>query len=649
MRRLLALLLLCCLLLTGCAGADVLPDLRLLEPISYQEEPRPTEQTAAQNPSTQVDIWLDASQTMGGINTCGDSLYPHSSRKYREGGFHYRFENTVGWYETLLRCMLASAEEARVRLLRYGNERLPDAYQTAQGLPANASVRRDMLTLAIDPMPTVFSSFSGERMDDSLYALASPLMNGLVNGVDVFLLENPSLAETMAAALDEQFAAIQAGSDPALTALQNDTDYPLLYALENIDLSRLSVITCDPASIRRLTEMDRSGQTVPLLRDLFQRVFDANGCVGLYAFTLDYLGQVSSFATVDLAEPLIWGQLKYDGNLHQPVAAMPMPRTLLTLVIGQPQQVQAFTDRLNAQMAAAPALQELRGPQKGELVYTLNGQTVTRQPFGFQWEYTCIQRPGMGYYTQHTDGAALQTDRGGVTRSGSLQTVSIPQKGTSTLTLTVPLEALPQGVNADFSRLSNLTVTVQDALTLTQVVPSGTQIPDGAQSIALRDRLYLFTRQQGLSTAAFGIQNAASDGHTLQITLTANADQLSPGYYRLCLKADYAAEQVEWQTPDWVSRLNASFTNEQRSVWVNFSRLIHRYEQGSPTVPRQFQHAWGAATDRLYHGESVPDIPPLMNAPGLKGLLEQIQQAASQEESPFLRYVFDVFVTNDPQ
>ena len=38
-----------------------------------------------------------------------------------------------------------------------------------------------------------------------------------------------------------------------------------------------------------------------------------------------------------------------------------------------------------------------------------------------------------------------------------------------------------------------------------------------------------------------------------------------------------------------------------------------------------------------------------MNAPGLKGLLEQIQQAASQEESPFLRYVFDVFVTNDPQ
>ena len=95
MRRLLALLL-CCLLLTGCGGADVLPDLRLLDPIPHQEDPQPTEQTAAQNPSTQVDIWLDASQTMGGINTCGDSLYPHSSRKYREGGFHYRFEHKVG-------------------------------------------------------------------------------------------------------------------------------------------------------------------------------------------------------------------------------------------------------------------------------------------------------------------------------------------------------------------------------------------------------------------------------------------------------------------------------------------------------------------------------------------------------------------------
>ena len=126
---LLAAMLFC---LTGCAALDSLsvsavqPDLRLLSRPVYEEPSKPviTEESGAY----QLDLWLDASQTMGGINPQTESMYPHASRRYREGGFHYRFENTTGMYETVLRCMLSSAEGSRVRLLRCGNERLPDAF-----------------------------------------------------------------------------------------------------------------------------------------------------------------------------------------------------------------------------------------------------------------------------------------------------------------------------------------------------------------------------------------------------------------------------------------------------------------------------------------------------------------------------------------
>ena len=53
---------------------------------------------------------------MGGINIHEESVYPHFSRKYREGGFHYRYGSQVGMYEGVLRCLLAAAEGSRVRV-----------------------------------------------------------------------------------------------------------------------------------------------------------------------------------------------------------------------------------------------------------------------------------------------------------------------------------------------------------------------------------------------------------------------------------------------------------------------------------------------------------------------------------------------------
>ena len=668
MFRRILLVLLCCGLLTlsGCAALPVfsqqqeaLPDLRQLEPLPYEEPQADSSAPSQQAESAlRVDLWLDASQLMGGINTTGGTLYPHYSRKYREGGFHYRYQNTVGWYETLLRCMLSSAEGSRVRLLRCGNERLTDAFLIQQGVASTEasadtlrSLRRDMLTTAIDPLPTVFGDFSAENMADSFYALGSPMMNQL-DQLDGQLMENPAQVQAMSAALDIQRAAVLDGEDASFTALGQESDYPLLYALENIDLNRLSVITCDPAELVSLSPLLADGSSAKTISDLLSRrgVYQSGLCVGVYAFTLDYLGQVSSFGSVTLSEPLIWGQMKYDSNLHQSVGVLPMPRTLLAFVIGKPEQVERFCSDLNAQMEASSVLKEQRGPDRGQLSYAQNGQTVTQEPFAFEWEYTCILQPSVSCYTQHTGGAALSARKGSIRQNGSLSTALLTAGEDDSLTLSLPLSALPQGVSADLTRLSRLNLYVDSALFLTDTLPNDrdTVLPENAQILALRDTLYVFARQeqpfaQGGSPFRLEDVSLSKDGNSLLLSIQADGQALQPGYYRMNLSADFSAEALRWQTPQWVKSLSTSFTSEERVAWENFSLLIHRYDGKRQNVPRQFQHAWGQTTGSSYHGSPIPDIPSLMLCPGLEELILQLQQAASQGESPFLRYTFDVF------
>lgn len=134
---------------------------------------------------------------MGGVNEHEDSIYPRASAKYRQGGFHYRYQDQVGWYENVLKDVLTAAEGSRTRLLRAGNERLTDDFLRSQGFDGTEeqlrSFRRDLLTYAVDPMPDVFSAFSSEKMTDSFYALGSPLMNQMERfaGDGGALLENP--------------------------------------------------------------------------------------------------------------------------------------------------------------------------------------------------------------------------------------------------------------------------------------------------------------------------------------------------------------------------------------------------------------------------------------------------------------------------
>ncbi|MEG0270780.1 MAG: hypothetical protein RR821_11075, partial [Clostridia bacterium] len=126
-----------------------------------------------------------------------------------------------------------------------------------------------------------------------------------------------------------------------------------------------------------------------------------------------------------------------------------------------------------------------------------------------------------------------------------------------------------------------------------------------------------------------------------------NSDKLALGYYRLRLCADSAKEQFAYTPVDWVSKQSVTLSNEQCSAWESFTQLITANEHNPRSIPKQFQHAWGSAETKTYHDIAIPDCPPVDRAPGLSELYDQICAASSIAQSPFLRCVFDVFVTSD--
>ena len=676
-RRLALAGMLClCLLLGGCAALKLegepvssKPNLDLLAMEAYEEDA--PAQTQRQDAGVlRVDLWLDASQVMGGINPVEDGLYPHFSRRYREGGFHYRYEGDVGWYEAVLRDMLAVAEDSLTRVIRFGNERIPDEYIINAGLAKAGdnellrSLRRDLLTYAVSPMPSVFQEMSAEDMTDSFYTLGTTKLNQMARfasggGAE---LENPGRVAEMNRLLDAQISSIAGGGNAKLLAVGDDTDYPLLYALDNIDLSRLSVITFDPAGLRRLSGTTSDGEGIDYIQSLLAQrgVYDAGLSAGLYAFTLDYMGQMSSFGAADLAEPLLWGRLKYSSAKNRAVAALPMPRVLLTLVIGQPEHVSQYAQALAIRLNTDTALKGMRGPTDGELIYTALGQQVTQQPFSFAYEYTAFERPSVECLTQHTQDMSIAVSDGGeLSAQGSLQTVVLPlDKQPRTLTVSFPLLKSLSGLEADMEALQNAGLEIVSSLLLTRELPNDkdTQVPqaDGAQVITVRDTVYVFenvadTFAAQPETSPFTLLSIqpGADADRLEAQLSVDAAKLKPGYYRLMLSADLSGQQLTWPRVDWIDgskSLNASITNDQIVTWESFAALIHQFDGAKDTIPRQLQHAWGAPSERDYHGMAYPDFPPVYRALGLRELADQLRDAANIDTLPYIRCVFDVFV-----
>lgn len=697
-----ALLLLALLMLSACDALDnpapqaAGPNLSLVSLPAWHDDSAPAAQAQIGDGGyALVDFWLDGTQNMGGINVSAASMYPHMGKKYREGGFHYHYGARAGWYESLLGDFLTAAGDARVRTLRYGNEVMPDDALAGYGLQREAaderaSVWRDLHTVAQETDAGFFKRMGAEDMQSSFYALGAPDWLARAATLDAQQLENPALRDAMAGAQAAQANAIAAGDGAYILAAGRDEVRCALYdALPNLDLRRLSVITVDPASVRRLSGADDTGKTIAYYEQLLRQtgVFDAGLCVGVLDFQLDYLGQLSTFTTADLSEPLVWGRVILDEKKQTFENLGVMPRRLLTLVVGTRARVDDFITRLTTAISGDRALRGLRGPQNGELTYAADGQTVTQQPFAFAWNHTVIARPGMGYYTQATAGASLAeaadasvgnaaltgaegegaaaiTEAGGaagaqsaaaaatVAESGlpriTLAADARGQQPDRTLTITLPIEAGADGASLDVSRLTGASLTAQSSVLLGEVLPNTPQnaaAGTGGQTITYRDRVYRFA--EGAEGDAFSLQRIAEDGGRLVVTLAVDGDLLHTGYYRLHVAADATGEQVAWQAVPWIDgaeSVSASVSDAQVYEWETFTTAMTEYDRDSKSLPRMFQHAWGPFTEKLYHGLRVPDFPPVYRSVRLKELFAQLRAAAASDVSPLIRYTFEVFV-----
>ncbi len=688
-----ALLLLALVALSACDALDepapqaAGPNLALVSLPAWHDGSAPAAQAQTDDDGyALVDFWLDGTQNMGGINTSVASMYPHMGKKYREGGFHYHYNARAGWYENLLGDFLTAAGDARVRTIRYGNETIPDAALAGYGLNRDAaderaSVWRDLHTVAQETDAGFFKRMGAEDMQKSFYALGAPDWLARAATLDAQLLENPALRDAMAGAQAAQVNAIAEGDGAYLLAAGRDEVQCALYdALPNLDLRRLSVITIDPASVRRVSGADDTGKTIAYYEQLLRQmgVFDAGLCVGVLDFQLDYLGQLSTFTTADLSEPLLWGRVILDEKKQTFENLGVMPRRLLTLVVGTRARVDDFITNLDTAINGDRALRGLRGPENGELAYAADGQTVTQQPFGFAWNHTVIARPGMGYYTQATAGAALAeaavggtgTDAAAADATGDAKPAAMSQATTTvaesglpritlaadaqgaqpdrTLAISLPIEAGADGASLDVSRLTGASLTAVSSVLLSEVLPSTPQnaaASAGVQAIAYRDKVYRFA--EGAQGDAFTLQGIAEEGGRLVVTFAVDGGLLRTGYYRLHVAADATGEQVAWQAVPWIDgeqSVSASVSDAQVYEWETFATAMTEYDRDSKALPRMFQHAWGPFTEKLYHGLRVPDFPPVYRSVRLKELFAQLRAAAASDVSPLIRYTFEVFV-----
>lgn len=666
--------LLCVLLLAGAAlSACTLPagdapapgpDLRqvTLPARTAAAQPESTAQTGGEDYAL-VDFWLDGTQNMGGISTIANSMFPHTGRKYREGGFHYHYGANAGWYESLLGDFLTAAGDARVRTLRYGNELFPDNALAAYGLlpggaAARASIWRDLHTVAQETDSGFFKQMSTEDMSRSFYALGARAWLTRMAAFDPLLLENPALQAAMAEAQAARADAVATRDDTyVIQAGRGEENCALYTALPNLDLRRLNVITVDPASVRRITGADESGKAIAYYQQLLSAmgVFDAGLCVAVLDFQLDYLGQMATFSTADFSEPLVWGRVILDERKQTFLNLGVMPRRMLTLVVGTRARVDGFIDSLGRAIAADRGLRGLRGPQNGELLYAAGGQTVAQQPFTFAWNHTVIERPDMGLYTQDTQGALLTAEPAAAldTALSGLPLLRLATDDKSaqpdrTLTIRLPIRRTADGATLDVSRLNSATLTAECTVLLDRVVPNSPALSPpvaGEQAVRYRDQVYVFAA--GADASAFTLEGIALQNDTLVLTLRVTGSLLKTGYYRLRVAADATAEQVAWAQVPWIDSedsVSVSISDAQVYEWEIFTVAMTEYDRETRGLPRMFQHAWGGFTDKLYHGLRVPEFPPVYRSLRLAELAAQLRGAAAAHVSPLIRYTFEVFV-----
>ena len=331
-----------CMLLVGILCLAMLPALAASPDLGTLRYIPPQAPTAELSETTQpgsrvipLDLWMDATPNMGGINLVEDTLYPTgSSAKYYQGGFHYLWQDNYrefhGWYVDLLTALpeLLGPQRSQVRVLRYDDglfspELLDRHGLTASTLEAAASLQRDLRTWATRATGETFTEMV-QPGPENFYAPGT----ASAARADQVQLENPAQAQALLAAQQEGLALQQAG-DPSALVNREEGGSHLLTALRYLDPTHLNLITLDTWSLGSLDAVVDGQLTDPYAAVLAERgLFDGGDtAMTVFALRMDYVGAITSFAWETPAEALQWGRLSpgqqraVAGVRHAPVHA----------------------------------------------------------------------------------------------------------------------------------------------------------------------------------------------------------------------------------------------------------------------------------------------------------------------------------------
>lgn len=211
--------ILCLAMLPALAASPDLGTLRYIPPQAPTAELSETTQPG--NRVIPLDLWMDATPNMGGINLVEDTLYPTgSSAKYYQGGFHYLWQDNYrefhGWYVDLLTALpeLLGLQRSQVRVLRYDDglfspELLDRHGLTASTLEAAASLQRDLRTWATRP-----PGKPSPKWCSPARRISTPPGTASAARADQVQLENPAQAQALLAASRRAWPCSRPGTPP---------------------------------------------------------------------------------------------------------------------------------------------------------------------------------------------------------------------------------------------------------------------------------------------------------------------------------------------------------------------------------------------------------------------------------------------------
>ena len=665
LRRFAAVLAILCLAaLPALAASPDLGTLRYTPPQTPAVEESESPQT--ENRVIPLDLWMDATPNVGGVNLIADTLYPTgSSAQYYQGGFHYLWQDNYrefhGWYLDLLTALpeLLGPQRSQVRVLRYDDGLFPEELLSKHGLTADsaeaaASLQRDLRVWATQATAETFTEMV-QPGPENFYTPGAPA----AARADQVALENPAQAQALLAAQQEGLALQQAGDASALVC-QEEGGSHLLTALRYLDPSHLNLITLDTWSLGSLDAVI-DGR----LADPYAAVLEEHGlfhggdtAMTVFALRLDYVGAVTSFAWETPAEALQWGRLsRGNSGLWRECA---MPRCMLLLLLGPQDEVSETAQRLES-LFAGEVFTQVRGFQDGDgpvtvVNYFYEDEKIMRSTCTFAYvreDFPMVE----AQQAQTLQDATAMTHNGQA--ADLTQTVTLrPENGRyadQTFTWRFPVH---QALDLDAKILTQgAALELAGSLTLSHTLPNTLQEREALEDAGIpytlyRDTLYVFAPSELPEGAS--LEAAVENGEAV-LTLRLDGAALTPGWRTFRLTLNIPADA--WEAPDglaWLAdngpdgnadagKWDYDYGERIPAVWLELPQALH--DAGAQTRQRlseSLRHAWCDGNANLTL-DRVPNIPPVFRLLKAGDLLARLRQSALRVETPLALLDLTVF------